>query len=214
MFATINFINNFLEEWRKKYNVKKEFEYPKYIIYSNPKLPSRSRHIYFNEESPLPILIEDIKKLNNFNVDFIVIPCNTINFYYDDLQKNSKVKILNMVDITVKYLKSKNIKNILIIGTEGIYKTKLFDKYGLENTIYHDDLQSIRTVIDGVKNNIDNDILIKMFKKILCKDKYNLLCCTELSLLYNNNKNILKKYKIVDSQQILIQSIIYGNKTQ
>ena len=70
VYATINFITQFIN----KFKVNKEWEYPKYIIHCNPQLPSRSRHIFYNEESPLKILKEDIIHLNSTNIDFIVIP--------------------------------------------------------------------------------------------------------------------------------------------
>lgn len=205
VYATINFITQFIN----KFKVNKEWEYPKYIIHCNPQLPSRSRHIFYNEESPMEILKEDIIHLNYTNIDFIVIPCNTVHFYIEELQKFSKVKILNMIEIVSNYI-IKNLQEqpLHIIGTEAMFKTKLYNNYGLKNLVYSEDISSIRTVIDSVKNNIVDENTINLFKNILLKDKLNILCCTELSKLVTDNKESFKNYRILDPIKVFIDYIV------
>jgi aspartate racemase len=210
MFATINFLTEFITKWAKVYKIEKEWEYPKYILYANPKLPSRSRHIFYNEESPLNILKEDIIHLNSCNIDFIVIPCNTVHYYYEELQKISKVKILNMIEIVSNYLiKSVNEKEKkFVIGTEAMFKTKLYSNYGVKNLEYCENTILVRTIIDSVKNNNVNEDILNLFKTLLVKDKLNLLCCTELSKLFSDNLNYFKEYNIIDPIDIFIEHIV------
>ena len=60
-------------------------------------------HIFLNDKSLLPQLKNDIIKLNKMGVSFIIMPCNTVH-YYDELQKISNCKILNMIEIVSDYL--------------------------------------------------------------------------------------------------------------
>ena len=48
-----------------------------------------------NEEKILPFLKESIRRLNKVGSDFIVIPCNTVHIFIDELRKESSVKIRN-----------------------------------------------------------------------------------------------------------------------
>ena len=208
MFATTNFISEILKKWSEKYNVQQESQYFKYIIYANPKLPSRSRHIFFNEESPLPKLKEDVIKLNDFGCDFIVMPCNTVHYYYDELSKISNVKILNMIEIVSEHLNNNNINNLNIIGTEGVYKSKIYEKFLNFKPSYYDDIDEIRLVINAVKENKINKEIIDLFKKLLSSKKFNLLCCTELSKLYIEYNEEFIDFKVIDPLDIFINYII------
>jgi len=208
MFATINFLKEFMNKWTNVYNVEKEWDYPKYILHANPKLPSRSRHIFYDEESPLEILKKDIIQLNSNNIDFIVMPCNTVHYYYKELQKISDVEILNMIEIVSNYLIKLSYGKIYVIGTEAIVKTKLYNNYGLNELEYCENITSVRKIIDSVKNNNVNEEIHCLFKDILSKDLCNLICCTELSKLFSENKDIFKDYTILDPVDIFIEHII------
>ena len=208
MFATTHFINILLLKYTSKYEIKNESELPKYIIYSNPKIPSRSRHIYLNDKSPLPLLKKDIIKLNNMGVSFIIIPCNTVHYYYNELQSISNVKILNVIKITSQYLIKNKIPNIFVLGTEALIKEKLYSIHGLHNVEYLKNISEVRKVIDAVKHNKVSSYIINKFICLLDINKYNILCCSELSLLYNNNKKHFKNYNIIDPMDVVADFIV------
>jgi len=208
MFATIHFMTEFLTRWAITHGVEKEREFPKYLVYANPQLASRSRHIFYDEESPLEALLQDIARLNHCGVDFIAIPCNTVHFYYEDLQKASAVRILNMIEIVSDYILSLGDRNVRVIGTEGVFKTKLYSKYGLKDVEYCEDIDTVRQIIDAIKHCRVDGRTIDLFKGVLEEDKLNLLCCTELSKLYTENRESLMEYRIVDPLSIFIDHII------
>ena len=81
------------------------------------------------------------------NPDFIIIPCNTVHYYYDDLNNISKVPILNLIKIVSEYLLNTNKNEIFILGTEALIKEKLYSKYGLKNVTYSNDLKNLRKII-------------------------------------------------------------------
>ena len=153
ILAGISFTERLIELYALKKNVTNEYDYPRYILYGNPKLPSRSRHIFFGEESPLEILKEDIKKINSYGVKFIVMPCNTVHYYYNELQSVSSVKILNMIKIVSDYINTYHFNSkVLILGTEATYKSKLYNNYGMKNNTYYNDIKTVREIIDDVKH--------------------------------------------------------------
>ena len=62
---------------------------------------------------------------------FIVIPCNTAHYWYDDLQKKIKIPIISMPKEVYIHAKNKCIKNsrIGILATEGTLKTGIYNKF-------------------------------------------------------------------------------------
>ena len=70
-------------------------------------------------------------------VSFIIIPCNTVHYYYDELQNKSNCKILNIIEIVSDYLIKHNYDSVNILGTEALIKEELYSKYNLKDIIYN-----------------------------------------------------------------------------
>ena len=70
--------------------------------------------------------------------------------------------------------------------------------HGLQDVEYLKNISEVRKVIDAVKHNKVSSYIINKFIFLLDINKYNILCCSELSLLYNNNKKYFKNYNIMD----------------
>jgi aspartate racemase len=116
----------------------KDQEHIETIIISNPKIPDRTAHICNKEETPVPEMLKTIKELELHNVSSILIPCNTAHHFLEELQNSTNIKILNMVEETVKEIKEKypNIKKVGLLATDGTNKSKIYEnelkKHGLE----------------------------------------------------------------------------------
>ena len=67
------------------------------IIYNNPKIPDRIEAILKEDKSLLPMLVETAKTLERAGVDFIVIPCNTVHYFYEDLTREISIPILHVI---------------------------------------------------------------------------------------------------------------------
>jgi aspartate racemase len=110
--------------------VKKDQDHLRILIDNNPKIPDRTLAIKKKGPSPLPQLIRSAKILENAGADFIVIPCVTAHYYYESLKKKVKIPILNLVEITVQYIKSrlKRISKVGLLATTGTIQTGLFQE--------------------------------------------------------------------------------------
>jgi len=67
------------------------------IIDNNSKIPDRTKAILTKDETLVPVLVETAKNLEKAGVEFIVIPCNTVHYFYDDLIKEVSVPVLHMI---------------------------------------------------------------------------------------------------------------------
>ena len=120
--------------------VKKDQNHLRILIDNNPKVPDRTLAIQKKGPSPLPQLIRSAKILENAGADFIVIPCVTAHYYYKPLQKKLNIPILNMVEMTAQYIKSrvKGISKVGLLATTGTIQAGLF-----QTSFSHTDLQWI-----------------------------------------------------------------------
>ena len=61
---------------------------------------------------------------------FIVIPCNTAHYWFDDLQQKINIPIVNMPKEVFKFTQKNCKKNskVGLLATEGTLKTGVYDK--------------------------------------------------------------------------------------
>jgi aspartate racemase len=126
---------------------KVDQEYPLFILYNKSNIPGRPESISMHAKHSSNILgeIKNLKKYNKVlkslisgclslqksKCKFIVIPCNTAHYWYDDLQKRIKIPIISMPKEVYLHAKKECKKNskIGILATEGTLKTNVYNKY-------------------------------------------------------------------------------------
>ncbi len=132
--ATSFFFNQII----KRTKAAEDQEHIKTILYCNPAIPPRTDAILSKGASPLPYLLEGVRMLRQAGADFIVMPCVTAHYYYNEIMAQEKVSFLNLLDETLLYTLKKfpGIKKVGLIGSTGTLKSRLFDdvfaKEGIE----------------------------------------------------------------------------------
>ncbi len=165
-----------------------------------------------SKNSPLPTLIEDAKKLEALGCSFIVMPCNTSHYFFDEIKKEVSIPFLNMIDITLQKIKNGKVG---IMATDGTIKAKVYEKKmrekGLIPFLPEEEIQKniMHFIYHGVKSGKkvskdDFDKVIEYFFKKGCD--YVILGCTELSTIYTDLK--IKDERIVDSLTSLADATI------
>jgi aspartate racemase len=173
-------------------------------------------------EKTFHLLKQSILRLNRLELDFIVIPCNTVHVFFGRLQKASKIPIINIIDETVSAAKKSNFQNIGLLATTGTINSRLYQKafegQHIELILPSSAMQ--RRVSDIILRTLKNSIIKKDtddFHSILNKlfqdgAEAVILGCTDLQLLISQNNKI----KLIDSMKILedrtVEFIIGGVK--
>ncbi len=100
------------------------------LIYSNPKIPDRTKAIVGSGESPLPCLIESAQLLERSGARIIAMPCNTSHHYLPLIREKLNIPILDMVEETCRTLHSRmpNVKVAGLLATGGTLHSKLYEK--------------------------------------------------------------------------------------
>jgi len=201
-------------------DAKTDQEHISMVIYNHGAIPDRTAYILDRTKpNPLPYMISDAKGLQSSGCDFIVIPCNTAHYFYDEIQKNVDIPIINIIEETVKYaIKTvPGLKTIGLLATEGTIKSNAYqrvtDKYSLEcKTPNEEDMKSLMNIIYGeVKAGEKVDIfefmrIIGNMKKQGCEAV--VLGCTELSIINKDFELSKKDGKIIDSMEVLARRSI------
>lgn len=154
---------------------KLDQDYPLFILYNKSNIPGRPESIgiqaarledksnnsksYKKYNKVLKSLLKGCRLLEKNNCKFIVIPCNTAHYWYDDLQKKINIPILNMPKEVFKFMKKKIKKKstIGLLATEGTLKTRIY------NNIIDKDYNVITPTDKLQKENVNKAILnVKM----------------------------------------------------
>ena len=111
---------------------KTDQKYPLFILYNKSNIPGRPENLH-KYNKVLKSLMAGCLLLQKNKCKFIVIPCNTAHYWYDDLQKKIKIPIINMPEQV--YFDIKKKCNKIILGcTElpvAIFAFKSFKKVKL-----------------------------------------------------------------------------------
>jgi aspartate racemase len=211
-------------------------EYPLFILYNKSNIPGRPESIGVQTRkfSDLPrnsknnnkykkvlkSLLEGCRYREKCGCKFIVIPCNTAHYWYDDLKRKIKIPIVNMpreVFLHTKKICKKNSK-IGLLATEGTLKTKIYEKlfkneYKLIIPPHNLQIKSVNKTIKHVKmGNIKlAEKSIKLAINYLIKNncKKIILGCTELPIAifaFRSLKNAKISKLYLDPNLILANS--------
>ena len=211
-------------------------EYPLFMLYNKSNIPGRPESIGVHTKrfSDLPrnfknntkynqvlkSLLEGCRSLEKSGCKFIVIPCNTAHYWYEDLKKKIKIPIINMpkeVFLNTKKVCKMNSK-IGLLATEGTLKTKIYEKlfkneYKLITPIHDLQIKSVNKTIKHVKmGNIKlAEKSIKPAINYLIKNncKKIILGCTELPIAifaFKSLKNVKMSKLYLDPNLILANS--------
>ena len=198
---------------------KTDQKYPLFILYNKSNIPKRPENLkkYYNV---LKSLINGCNLLQKNKCKFIVMPCNTAHYWYDDLKKKIKIPIISIPEEVYLHTKKNCKKNskIGILCTEATLKTRVYNKYfdknfklvspvktlqtkSVNKAIKYVKLGKIKEAEKAIKPAINYLIKIKC-KKII-------LGCTELPIAifaYKSFKKI-KESKIFIDPNLLVAEV-------
>ena len=217
-------------------------EYPLFLLYNKSNIPGRPESIGSQTKNlsnkstnktsrakynkVLKSLLKGCKLLEKNKCKFIVIPCNTAHYWFDDLQNKINIPIINMPKEVFKFTKKKCKKNskVGLLATEGTLKTGVYKKFfekdyqliepsqktqklSVNKAIKLVKMGNVKAAAKAIKPAIDS--LIKM------KCKKIILGCTELPIAifaFKSFKNVKSSKVFLDPNLILAHSAMVKHK--
>ena len=217
-------------------------EYPLFLLYNKSNIPGRPESIGSQTKNlsnkstnktsrakynkVLKSLLIGCKLLEKNKCKFIVIPCNTAHYWFDDLQNKINIPIINMPKEVFKFTKKKCMKSskVGLLETEGTLKTGVYKKFfekdyqlieptpkiqklSVNKAIKLVKMGNVKAAAKAIKPAIDS--LIKM------KCKKIILGCTELPIAifaFKSFKNVKSSKVFLDPNLILAHSAMVKHK--
>ena len=211
--ATVYFMDMIV----KMTEAKKDQDHISMIVLNHAAIPDRTDFILdASKPNPLPMMVEDAKKLQAAGSDYVVMPCNTAHFFYEQIQNNITIPMLNIIEETVIFAKERaGVKKLGILATKGTISAgsyqRMCEKYGIEWAV--PSLQDEQSLMNIIYNQVKagKEINITEFLKIIENMKADgcdavALGCTELSVI--NKDFALNREDIVDSLEVLARRSI------
>jgi aspartate racemase len=191
--ATVDLIQKIIENT----SAQKDQDHYQMIVYNNPKIPSRVGAILDNKESPLPELIKSARLVEAAGASFIIIPCHTAHYWYNEIVAAINIPIYNLIEITAKYVVDTfdlNNDKLLIFATPATIATSLyqqqFRKYNYEIIVpTYEEQRVVTEVINQIKaGKLENNPELAAINQIINRYKQQgvsllLAGCTEISIL-------------------------------
>lgn len=157
--------------------------------------------------------LEALEFLKNFNLDIIIIACNSVSAYaLDELRASINIPVIGVIEAGTLALeqsvKNKD-ENILVIGTSATISSNLYEK-SLKQKSYKN-IKSIATplfvplVEEGILSGAVLDETMKMYFNSLDKIDIVILGCTHFPLLQNEISKFLNNAKTIHSGDAIVK---------
>lgn len=194
-------------------------DYLDYLVVNHATIPDRTSWILdHHKPNPFVPLVADVKQQSLLHPRFFVLICNTAHYGYQELQAATSVPILNMLEETVKAIKTikPGAKRVGLLATEGTVTAGLYDHY-IEAAGY-EEVKPTPEILAATEDLIYNDIkeaghsdgakfheLVRRMVEEAGADVV-ILGCTELS--YAQEMDPERTYPVADSQSIIVDRTI------
>ncbi len=185
------------------------------IVSSRASTPDRTAFILGTSTvDPLPVMREEAARLCRAGAELIVIPCNTAHYFYKGLQEGCPVPILNIIEETVRHLRSMGVCRFGLLATEGTARAGAYhsvaEPQGLCCILPSPEEQAVISdlIYGKIKQNnpVDMDAFLRVCQALQERGCERLvLGCTELSLLKRSG---LDDGLFVDSLEVLAYQTI------
>ena len=166
------------------------------------------------EEKYLPYLLDAAKRLEKGGADFIVIPCNSVHIFINQIRESVKVPVLSIVDETLSRLNSNKVTEVGLLATSSTIRKRLYEEVLTSNGIkvkspVEEDQNQMGEIINHLvhsrQDGEDREKLLKITKGLLDQGpKTILLACTDLQLITPHIQNS----EIIDTMEILVQATV------
>lgn len=163
------------------------------IITNNSSIPDRTAFILGeSDEDPVPVIVSDAHRLEAAGAEVLIMPCNTAHSFYEEIQRQTTLPLLHMIDETAQFVKQKGAKRVGILGTNGTIATGIYqaacEKQGMEAILPDEATQKLvmSLIYDDIKAGKRADEekwsrIRQAMEEANCDEV--ILGCTELSIV-------------------------------
>lgn len=198
--ASADFYMQLVNIAQKKYKAEADDDFPPIWIYNLP-VTGFNETGFVDPESVKNQMINANKNLAAAGSDFIVIPCNTGHYFYEEMQAVVPVPILNILEIAVKAVQEAGFSKVGLLNSQSTKLFNLYEQIFQKNhieTFSTTDLEQIQVnnIIGNVISGLQKKSDVEQLSSIVNRYKKNgvqavVLGCTELPLTFSQKDSAL-----------------------
>lgn len=186
---------------------------PSMMIWNVPMdLAIEKSFIKGNDESQayLELWVDAAQRLEKAGADFLVIPCNSVHIFIEEIRKTVQIPVLSIVEETQHFLVEHGISKVGLLATSATVNNRLYDQILEENQIEvvlpsndeQSDLDlSITRLVNNENSEQDKEKLQSIITNLSDKGvQTTLLACTDLQLIAPSHPTVA----IYDTMLILV----------
>lgn len=190
--------------------VRKDWEHPRILIDSNPKIPSRGRCLELGETSPVPFLRASIGELAARGAQIIAVPCNTAHIFHAEYAADAPVPVPSIIDVTARAAIKAGTSSVLVLASRHVVQARLYDRAfaGESVSVHYPDAagqQLVSEAIEAVKQTGGNRKVAGDLQSLVRESGAEavILACTELPQLFSQEDAATLAIQRIDSNQAL-----------
>ena len=183
------------------------------LIDNYPQIPDRTHAIKEGSNAPVSYILEAAGRLEDAGADFLIIPCNTSHYFYDEICAGTSIPVINMIEETAKWIRNKGYKKVGLFATDGVLSSGVYEKYfknyGIQLLLPDVEEQKavMHLIYDEIKAGKEphSDGLNSVIHRMkICGAEAFVLGCTELPIAFRGRKDEL----FIDVTAILANAAI------
>jgi len=168
-------------------------------------------------------LIDGVRMLESAGCDFIIIACNTVHFFINEMRAVVKIPIVSIIDESVRTAKASHSKKLGVLSSESTYNLRIYadalEKNGITPILAtHSQQEMLNSVILNVMAGIQGKRDTRIIGKIIYSMKRQgaegiILGCTEIPLAIHQDDSALPLF---DSTHIITEAALnfaYNKRT-
>ncbi len=212
--ASANLYSKIIKYAQHEYGAVQDFDYPPIVIYSLPLFGFDETGIVDEELVKLQ-LIEGVKRLEAAGCDLIIIACNTVHAYFQEMQSAVKVPIFNIIEETKKIVIKFGYKKVGLFASSSTNKLRLYQRGFEDSSIEvispnNEQQKVLNRVIEhvmGGNQKIEDVIALKDIARDYIRQGAEAIVmgCTEIPLAINQANTDIKLF---DTIEIIVQSAV------
>jgi aspartate racemase len=189
--ATAKFFSDLIDIAQKKYGAEQDTDFPYVYLYNMP-MEGTDETGFLDPDLVKKQLIAGVKNIEACGADFIVIPCNTVHFFINEMRNAINIPILSIIDATIEEIKKKEYKKIGVLSSASTRTLELYKKpieknnisvlvASTEEQILLDNI--ILAVMTGIQGIKEKEIMKSIIKRMENQGaEAIILGCTELPI--------------------------------
>ncbi len=172
-----------------------------------------------DENTIIRYALEAVEFFKNFNIDILIVACNTVSAYaLDEMRKVAPFEVVGVIEPGVLSIISKQPQfdsNILVIGTKATISSGIYEKMlkakGFNNITQIETGLFVPLVEDGIFDGEVMDAMLKHYFDGIKTPDYIILGCTHFPLISAAIGSYFKGAKLVHSGEAIVKYLQHSH---